>query len=95
METTEKFDSTIMIPGFGEESIPAARAVHYVIENASSKGLHVRSITVARGQLILRGEAEVGCLKTAITELSREISMLVRAARNAPAIDLPRTAEGT
>lgn len=99
MEDLEKFDSTIVIPGFGAEAIPAARAVQHVIEKASEKGLHVQSVTVARGQLVLRGDAEAGRLKEGIKDLSREVWEVVRAARlslstiaQAPA--LPRSMEG-
>lgn len=98
MEQLEKFDSTIMLPGFGQDAIPAARAVQHVIENGAKKGLHVRELVVARGQLIIRGEAEPGKLKPAIVELSREVSRLAREARGglsaiARVPSLPRSAE--
>ena len=98
MEQLERFDSTIMLPGFGQDAIPAARAVQHVIENAPKRGLHVRELVVARGQLILRGDAEPGKLKPAILDLSREVSKIVREARVglssiAQNPSLPRSAE--
>lgn len=89
----EKFDSTLVMAGFGLDAVAAGRAVEHVIANGKDLGLHLKEVVVARGQLVLRGEAEPGKLKAGVAALSQAVYAIHRAKNgNAPAA-LPRSAE--
>jgi hypothetical protein len=92
MQNLERFDTTIAIPDFGHEAAPTGRAIQHVIATASKNGLHLRTISVERGRLLLKGECDPDKLKAAIRDLTREITAIVRFAAIA-AVSLPRSAE--
>lgn len=89
----ETFDSTLMMPGFGVDAVAAGRAVEHAIANAKDLGLHLKEVVVARGQLVLRGEAEPGKLKAGVEAIAKAVHAIHRAKNgNAPSA-LPRSAE--
>jgi len=93
--STERFETTFSVPGFGVHADAVARVVAHVVGKAHLKGIHVLSLVVERGRLVLKGHVERAVKGTAMLELGKEIDVLANPsfALAAGGRLLPRSAE--
>lgn len=88
----EPFDTAFKLSGFGPDPEVVGKVASHVAKNAQDKGLHVKSMTLAKGEVAIRGKAEPGKLKGAVDELLAELVKIVEAGPST-ATALPRTAD--